>query len=196
MLAFKVGKSFGEGCRIGEARHVGHVAAHDTELYEVSCQKDHDGRLIEVDQQGALRSDTACAKVKLVGAACQLKPVDTVDPLIARAEAAGVGSGSGSPVKITKPDWLRTPNAQLFADLYPRQAQAYRVSGQTNLNCRVAVSGSLVDCVVIDESPAGFGFGAAALKMSTAFQMRPMSKNGLPVSGAQVNIPITFNISR
>jgi TonB family protein len=189
MLAFKVGKSFGEGCRIGDARYVGHVAARNTELYEVSCQN-HGGQLIEVDQLGGLRSDSDCATVKLVGAACQLQPVDKVDPLIARAEAAGVGSES--PVRITKPDWVRKPTGEQFAGFYPMTAQLRRINGHAVLNCHVSLTGSLVDCFVVDESPAGFGFGAAAVKMSAFFLMRPMSENGIPVAGAQVNIPINW----
>jgi TonB family protein len=192
LLAFKVGKSFGEGCRIGDARYVGHVAARNDELYEVSCQKDHDGQLIEVDQTGGLKSSTDCSKVKLVGSACQLKPVETVDPLVQRAEAAGVETES--PVTVRNPSWLRKPTGDEFARVYPRKALVNRVSGRAALNCRVTVTGALETCVVIDEGPVGFGFGAAALKMSSAFVMRPETVNGVPVTGAQVNIPIVFGM--
>jgi protein TonB len=58
----------------------------------------------------------------------------------------------------------------------------------------VLASGSLESCSVLDESPAGFGFGAAAVKMARWFQMRPKTLDGKPVAGGDVVIPINFGI--
>ena len=39
----------------------------------------------------------------------------------------------------------------------------------------------------------GFQFGEQALKMITYFKMKPQTKDGAPVGGASVVIPIAFN---
>ena len=198
-LAYLAGKNFGSECQISDARYVGLVAARDHQLYEVSCQAGHDGELIEVDGAGGLRSSTDCSKIKLVGATCQLRPGNAVDPRIVQAESAGARPPPppGAPRDVlTNPDWVRRPSAELFARLFPQKAQRYGVSGRVEIGCSVAASGFLEECAVIDESPADFGFGAAALKMSGSFQMRPLTRNGVPISGAQVHIPIVFAIRR
>ena len=198
-LAFRVGKRFGDSCHIADARYVGYVAAHGHELYEVSCQPGHDGELIEVDDFGALKGSQDCSKVKLVGAACQLKPGEAVDPRIVLAEQTGAQPPpppSAKQTVIINPDWTRIPTGQEVDLLYPVSAQRARVSGRAVIACQVAATGLLEYCAVIDESPAGFGFGAAALQMSKSFRMRPRTRDGVPVSGADVNIPINFNINR
>jgi TonB family protein len=198
-LAYRVGKAFGDECQISDARYVGYVAARGYQLYEVSCQAGRGGEVIEVDDFGALKGSQDCMKVKLVGAACQLKPGDAIDPRIARAERTGSAPppppGARRTV-ITNPDWIRKPSGGDVDALYPMSAQRGRVNGRAVIGCSVAATGLLEDCAVIDESPAGFGFGAAALKMSRSFQMRPQTRDGVPVSGAQVSIPINFNIRR
>ncbi len=196
-LAYAVGKSFGDGCRIGDARYVGYVAARDHELYEVSCQAERDGELIEVDHAGVLIRSAECSKVKLVGADCQLKSGDATDPKIVEAQSAGAEPPpppGAAPPLITEPAWLRKPDAHKFAEFYPLDAERTHVSGRATIGCRVLASGLLEACFVVDESPAGFGFGAAALKMASTFQMRPMTRNGTLVAGANVQIPINFGI--
>jgi hypothetical protein len=50
-----------------------------------------------------------------------------------------------------------------------------------------------VDCKVADEAPAGMGFGEAALAFSKSFRMKPMLRDGKPVDGGIINIPIRFS---
>ncbi len=59
------------------------------------------------------------------------------------------------------------------------------------MTCVVTVSGALRDCVVVDESPAGMGFGAAALLLAPSFHMKPATKAGRPVESA-VTIPVQW----
>jgi protein TonB len=93
---------------------------------------------------------------------------------------------------ITNPDWLRQPNGDDLARYYPEQAQRQGVAGQATIDCAVSEAGSLVGCSVTAESPKASGFGGAALKMAGAFRMRPMTRDGAPVAGGRIRIPIRF----
>jgi protein TonB len=93
---------------------------------------------------------------------------------------------------ITNPDWLREPNGDDLARYYPEQAQRQGVAGQATIDCAVSEAGGLVDCNVAAESPKASGFGRAALKMAGDFRMRPMTRDGVPVAGGRIRIPIRF----
>jgi protein TonB len=62
------------------------------------------------------------------------------------------------------------------------------------LFCKVGGDGGLFDCTVTSEAPAGWGFGAAALKMAPLFKMTA-TVNGESVAGATVTVPLTFRLN-
>jgi protein TonB len=93
---------------------------------------------------------------------------------------------------IGRPDWLTRPNGRQLADAYPKRALEKDLSGSATLACSVTASGALTGCTVAEEAPAGAGFGAAALKLSRHFRMKPRTEDGLPVDGGVVRIPVSF----
>ncbi len=195
-LAIRVGIRLGDECHISDGRYVGFVAARGHQLYEVSCQTGHDGELIEVDAEDKVTNSQACSKIKLVGAACQLKAGVVVDPKIADAQHAEAASPLGNGLSvITTPAWTRRPSAEEFGRVYPDMALRNGVSGRVVIGCEVTAIGTLVKCSVIDEAPANFGFGAATLKLAADFHMRPRTRDGQPVAGVKITIPIIFSIA-
>jgi len=96
------------------------------------------------------------------------------------------------PSVVTVPDWLRRATGADAMRVYPRLALGRGVAGAAIIACTVEREGTLADCSIVDEGPSGQGFGDAALQLMPRFQMRPMTKDGLPVTGGKVRIPIRF----
>lgn len=84
------------------------------------------------------------------------------------------------PPEITNPRWLRQPRD--LARYYPSRALARGETGQVVLNCRVDTAGWL-HCSVVSETPEGWGFGDAALRIARDYRMVPATQNGQPVEG-------------
>lgn len=103
---------------------------------------------------------------------------------------------SGLPVEgvITRPDWARLPTGEDVAKFYPSFAESFGISGRATIDCVVAPAGTLKDCVGVNETPTGFGFGDAAIGMSSVFLMKPQTLDGQAVGGGHVRIPIAFRI--
>lgn len=88
-------------------------------------------------------------------------------------------------------DWLRRPTANELMSVYPTEAYKQGLRGRAAISCLITVQGALTDCVALEETPAGSGFGGAAIALTPQFLMRPATLNGTPVVST-VNIPINF----
>lgn len=126
-----------------------------------------------------------------------LAPVVTPDPGTGRGEAGtgtgtGSGPGAGPGSGGTPPRFVRGPTRQELVRAYPPAALAARQSGRVLLRCRIGANSRLEACRVIEESPAGAGFGAAALAAAAYFRFRPPTVDGRPREGFEMPIGIEF----
>jgi hypothetical protein len=105
------------------------------------------------------------------------------------------GLGDGSAMSVTSVQWLGQPTAQQWASVYPPKAKAAGVTaGSATLSCTVEVDGGLKACGVKDETPAGMGFGAAAMAAVPVFVMKQWNDDGEPMVGRKITFPLTFQV--
>jgi TonB family protein len=101
---------------------------------------------------------------------------------------------AGAPSTIVNPDWQRLPTAADISKYYPKAALRDDLAGRAILSCTVTVEGRLTGCTADHVTPEGAGFGEAAVATSEVFRMRPMTRDGRPVAGGTVRIPLNFII--
>lgn len=104
--------------------------------------------------------------------------------VLAAAAAVVVDPGSS--------DWVRTPDPSAWDSYYPVAARLASVSGAASVRCSMSREGSLAACAVLTEAPAGWGFGDAALGLSAWYRLGGSSRERLAESGADLEIPMSF----
>ncbi len=90
------------------------------------------------------------------------------------------------------PDWKKKPTPADLAAVFPREALKSGKDGQAIISCTATVHGTLNDCVVLWDNPAGMGFGGAAVALTPQFLMKPAMRGGKPTPSS-VTIPINFS---
>lgn len=74
---------------------------------------------------------------------------------------------------------LEATPAVAFAQVDPVAATLDNVS--VRLRCTALASGQVADCVVLEETRPGYGFGEAALALMSQSQVAPVIERGRPV---------------
>lgn len=116
---------------------------------------------------------------------------------LAIAVAAAIAAAPGhakTPLRndyVIQPQWVQRPSLQDYNRLFPRGSRTR--TALVRLDCRVLSSGAVGDCRVINETPVGQGFGPGALELSRQFKMKPLDRNGRPVAGRPIRLPIRWD---
>ena len=152
-------------------------------------------------------ADYAIAAFNGEMATCEHRGTASTGWLAARSQMASVPFGRAilltsllllfsSPCYASKPGdcavWQTIPSREALLKVYPETAFRKRIDGRTVISCSVTDEGAMKDCVVVSESPGGYGFGPAALAVNTMFKLRPLACNGEPVVGGRVSIPLRW----
>jgi protein TonB len=83
-------------------------------------------------------------------------------------------------------EWVQQPRPADFAAVYPPVAANLALSGDATIHCRVNRAGRLRACKLEQETPAGYGFGVAALTLAGYFRMAPQGAE------SEISVPIHF----
>jgi periplasmic protein TonB len=130
-------------------------------------------------------------RILVVLAAALWAPAAAFDT-VAAAQAPSAPVVDQPPVPaIISPNWIERPNGADFERYYPFWAYLFQVEGEARLDCVVSVEGRL-DCSVMHEAPAGWGFGDAAVRISRHFRMRPLLRDGRPTAAGRYRLRIPF----
>lgn len=109
-----------------------------------------------------------------------------------RGSGVGAGDGPGAGVR-TPPRNLRQPAMIELRRYHPPDALRRNVSGLAVVSCRIRVDTRLEDCRVLEESPAGEGFGAAGVRAAQdLYRFRPAMIDGRPDDELRAVIELAF----
>lgn len=105
-------------------------------------------------------------------------------------------SPEGRKRTVREPQWITTIDPEKLLAIFPQQAAEAGVkAGRGIADCLVAPDGQLTDCKAGRETPPGLGFGASAVAVASLMRMNPWTRDGRPVAGARIRLPIDFNLS-
>lgn len=115
-------------------------------------------------------------------------PTDVAQPQIP-TELPAIFTPAQPPI-VSDPHWTRRPRD--LARFYPARAMALGMEGEVVLDCLVSNQGAL-SCAVARETPAGWGFGAAAQRIAREHRMVPALVDGQPVE-ARYRMRLPFEL--
>ena len=104
------------------------------------------------------------------------------------------GTQANASPRCKPPGWTQRPTSRDMYQAYPPEALKQKIEGDVLLRCTTQPDGSLADCAVDSETPAGHGFGPAALMLIQKF------RGNIPCPGAAetqpqgARVPIRFKL--
>ena len=92
--------------------------------------------------------------------------IDTGPPVLptgGEGPVTATGTDAG-PVYVT-PRWTSFPDSNALADYYPPSAINDDRTGQASVECTVLDTAGHISCVLVSETPKGYGFGSATVRV-------------------------------
>ncbi len=106
------------------------------------------------------------------------------------------GKDGGRDGQVVQPTWLKGLDQDQAAALFPPPAAAKGLAtGRGVASCIAAPDGRLRDCIPLAADPEGLGFSEAAVKIASTLRMSPWTRDGRPVDGERVRLPIRFDLT-
>lgn len=163
------------------------VAAVDGELKDcVTIRSDFKASAASGENEAKVRALLPFFRLVQIDAAGEQTKAFVIDLLVSPHP-----NGDLLPIPvITEPHWMRTPTADELMRAYPKAALRAGVEGHATMKCRVGDDDRPTNCVIIEETPPGVGFGQATLSLAPDFKADPMMKGG------QVVVPLRWKIAR
>ena len=112
------------------------------------------------------------------------------EPTAPEQQIVEAPSSSGA-LGVGDVNWVREPSARDFARFFPDEALDAGQSGNVTLSCIIGGGGRLA-CSVASESPAGYGFGNAAIGISRQLRVRTTLPDGSSAAGRELRLPLSF----
>lgn len=94
---------------------------------------------------------------------------------------------------VIRPMWLRRPSADDMRRLYPSQLRG--IEGFVRADCVLDERGQFTSCEIVEETPAGMGFGESTVRLAKLFKMKPVDADGASVAGRKLSLPVRWYAS-
>jgi len=91
----------------------------------------------------------------------------------------------------SRPRWAQRASARDLAAAYPEAAARRGVEGRVVLDCLIGAD-LAIRCRATTETPDGYGFAAAALRVAQKYRAAPTLEDGRPAAGERTTIAINF----
>lgn len=91
----------------------------------------------------------------------------------------------------SRPRWAQRAGGRDLSDAYPPAAARRNIEGRVVMDCLIGANLAIV-CRVTSETPGGYGFAAAALRVAQKYRSAPTLEDGRPAAGERTTIAISF----
>lgn len=91
----------------------------------------------------------------------------------------------------SRPRWAQRASGRDLTENYPAAAARRSVEGRVVLDCLIGAD-LAIRCRATSETPTGYGFAAAALRVAQKYRSAPTMEDGRPAAGERTSIAISF----